>query len=98
MKKYRVRCQETVINDTVVGFMYFDSKNRMISFCCQWTKDSERFCWVEEYQDANYFNDFCEGYHWIYSFQYGKEVASYINPYWHKAKLQLGSLYGRMCY
>ena len=98
MKKYKVRCQKTSMMDTVIGVIYFNSKNRMISFCKQWTKESERFCWVEQYQESCFFNDFCEGYHWMYSFQDGKEVASYNNPYWQKVKLNLSSVYGRMDY
>lgn len=98
MKKYQVRCQETSVYDTVVGTIYFNSKNRMISFCKQWTKGTEKFCHVSEYQEADYFNDYQNGYQWVYSFQYGTEVASYNNPYWKKAKLQLSSVYGRMCY
>lgn len=96
MRRFKVRCQRNPMEDTVIGDIYFDSEERMFSFCKQWTKGTEKFCWVQEFQPANYFNDFQAGYHWMYSFQYGKEVASYNNPYWRMAKLQLSSVYGRM--
>lgn len=98
MRIYKVKCQKTPMADTVIGNMYFDSEQRMINFCKQWTKGSERFCWVEEFQPANYFNDYHAGYQWVYSFQDGKEVASFNNPYWRMAKVKLSSIYGRTDY
>ncbi|MBR5000741.1 MAG: hypothetical protein IKY08_02145 [Firmicutes bacterium] len=87
MKNYIGRCYVECVK-TIDGpwshlsDVYFKNFETAKRFAYYWTKRCGYYCRIFEYNEANYFNDFKEGFDYLCSYQNGKEIASNTLPLW----------------